>query len=201
MRYNMSTEDTNIISQNIGASSVVLGNAQAPAKHAIAIGASPRTSRAVNEAAISIGQNQLAGRLSGNSILWAIAIGADSVSDGQASIALGQNVIASAHQGVAIGQNSSVTEKGSVALGADSIANKPDIISVGKPGNERKVINVAAGNITNISTEAINGQQLYAASERINLLESKNTQLEGKVAILEKELAFLKKRLFDALNY
>ncbi|MGX2967841.1 YadA-like family protein [Ursidibacter sp. B-7004-1] len=41
------------------------------------------------------------------------------------------------------------------------------LVSVGEKDNERKIINVAAGNISTTSTEAINGSQLYAVASRI----------------------------------
>ncbi|WP_242689493.1 hypothetical protein [Photorhabdus cinerea] len=104
----------------------------------------------------------------------------------------------------------------SIALGADSIANKPNVVSVGKTGHERKIIHVAAGDISNHSTEAVNGQQLYAESTRVDiLLDAKNKELAEKIESLENDIAnltllvqnsvddvaLLKKRLLDALNY
>ncbi|CBJ81503.1 conserved hypothetical protein [Xenorhabdus bovienii str. Jollieti] len=212
----MSIENININEQKIGKDSVVLGHAEALAIHAVAIGASPRNSKAISEAAIAIGQNQLAGKQGDATVVWPIAIGADSVSSGLASIALGQKVTASASQAVAIGQHSSATEKGSVALGADSIANKPNVVSVGKSGHERKIVHVAVGDISNHSTDAVNGQQLYSETAKINvLLDEKNKQLENRIETLESNIAnltllnknnaddieLLKQRLFDALNY
>ncbi|WP_445497426.1 hypothetical protein [Photorhabdus sp. SF281] len=212
----MSIENTNIADQTTGKDSVVLGHAEAPAVHSIAIGASPRNSKTISEAAIAIGQNQLAGKQGDAKVVWPIAIGADSISSGLASIALGQKVTASAAQAVAIGQHSSAIEQGSVALGADSIANKPNVVSVGKTGHERKIVHVAAGDISNHSTEAVNGQQLHAESAKLEiLLDAKNKQLEERIETLESDvanltlliqnstddLALLKKRLLDALSY
>ncbi|MCC8422548.1 hypothetical protein [Photorhabdus thracensis] len=212
----MSIENTNVADQIIGKDSVVLGHAEAPAVHSIAIGASPRNSKTISEAAIAIGQNQLAGKQGDVKVVWPIAIGADSISSGLASIALGQKVTASAAQAVAIGQHSSATEQGSVALGADSIANKPNVVSVGKTGHERKIVHVAAGDISNHSTDAVNGQQLHAESAKLEiLLDAKNKQLEERIETLESDVAnltlliqnsvddvaLLKKRLLDALSY
>ncbi|TDB61707.1 hypothetical protein [Photorhabdus khanii] len=212
----MSIENTNVADQTTGKDSVVLGHAEAPAVHSIAIGASPRNSKTISEAAIAIGQNQLAGKQGDTKVVWPIAIGADSISSGLASIALGQKVTASAAQAVAIGQHSSATEQGSVALGADSIANKPNVVSVGKTGHERKIVHVAAGDISNHSTDAVNGQQLHAESAKLEiLLDAKNKQLEERIETLESDvanltlliqnstddLALLKKRLLDALSY
>lgn len=40
-------------------------------------------------------------------------------------------------------------------------------VSVGSTGNERKIINLAAGNVSATSTEAINGSQLYMVANEL----------------------------------
>ena len=68
-----------------------------------------------------------------------------------------------------------------MALGADSIANTAatpvtgfagaapvGVVSVGSVGKERQIQNVAAGQIGNLSTDAINGSQLYAVWQSAN---------------------------------
>ena len=45
--------------------------------------------------------------------------------------------------------------------------NPTSTVSVGKAGAERQIVNVAAGRISDTSTDAINGSQLYAAVEGI----------------------------------
>ena len=45
--------------------------------------------------------------------------------------------------------------------------NPTSTVSVGKAGAERQIVNVAAGRISETSTDAINGSQLYAAVEGI----------------------------------
>ena len=49
----------------------------------------------------------------------------------------------------------------SVALGQGSIASAPNTVSVGAPGAERKITNVAPGDISPTSTDAVNGSQVY----------------------------------------
>ncbi|PQQ30542.1 hypothetical protein C6H64_09560 [Photorhabdus luminescens] len=141
----MSTEDMNIADQKVGKDSVVVGNAEAPAIYAIAIGASPLISKSISEGAIAIGQNQQAGREENQNqdykVIWPIAIGADSVSSGTASIALGQKVVASGVQAVAISQNSTSTGSSSVAVGSDSISSGSSAVALGKkrlPGGIRQ---------------------------------------------------------------
>jgi len=49
-----------------------------------------------------------------------------------------------------------------------TVAGAGSFVSVGSAGNERKLINVAAGNISATSTEAINGSQLYAVTAQLD---------------------------------
>jgi autotransporter adhesin len=77
----------------------------------------------------------------------------------------GQNINAS--NTVAIGGNSQASATGSVALGQGSIANQANTVSVGTIGNERRIVNVAAGTIAVGSTDVINGDQLFTANQRV----------------------------------
>ena len=77
----------------------------------------------------------------------------------------GQNINAS--NTVAIGGNSQATAAGSVALGQGSIASQVNTVSVGTAGNERKIVNVAAGNIAVGSTDVVIGDQLFTANQRV----------------------------------
>ena len=47
-------------------------------------------------------------------------------------------------------------------------------VSVGKAGEERQITNVAAGRISETSTDAINGSQLYAVTEALNAIQTIN---------------------------
>ncbi|MDK7282018.1 hypothetical protein QP477_11450, partial [Haemophilus seminalis] len=42
------------------------------------------------------------------------------------------------------------------------------VVSVGAPGKERQITNVAAGRISSTSTDAINGSQLYAVADAVS---------------------------------
>ena len=54
-----------------------------------------------------------------------------------------------------------------MAIGAGSVANVANTVSVGSVGNERKIVNVAAGTLTAGSTDAVNGGQLLTANQRV----------------------------------
>lgn len=119
------------------------------------------------------------------------------VSDATAvnSIAIGPSATVSKKSAVAIGQNARVTvDDSNVAIGSGSvdkkakpisraIINKNDgsevvysefagatpvsVFSVGAEKNERQIVNVAAGDISKTSTDAINGSQLYAIAKTL----------------------------------
>ncbi len=97
------------------------------------------------------------------------AVGANSQIHSANSVAIGANsyVASGAEGGVAVGENAKVLSgaTNSVALGKDSIASEPNTVSVGSPGNERRITNVADG--VN-STDAVNKGQLDAVSSRVS---------------------------------
>nr|AIS72939.1 Hmtp210 [Avibacterium paragallinarum] len=129
-------------------------------KQAIAIGFQANSSA---ENAISIGTN------SDTSMTGAVAIGkgATVTAGGKPSIALGQD---STVANSAISRTSSATING---LTFNNFAGSPEtlgVLSIGTAGKERKIVNVAAGNISQTSTEAINGSQLYATNFMLNKL-------------------------------
>ena len=114
---------------------------------------------------------------------------------------------ASASGAVAIGKNTQSTLKGAVALGSDSTtatsATKQESVtingitynfsgatsdtgmqvSVGAAGKERQIKNVAAGEVSATSTDAINGSQLFAVASQIkpiNYISVKSSAVGNK---------------------
>ncbi|EED7023904.1 adhesin, partial [Salmonella enterica subsp. enterica serovar Enteritidis] len=55
----------------------------------------------------------------------------------------------------------------SVAIGAGSTTDASNTVSVGNSATKRKIVNMAAGAISNTSTDAINGSQLYTISDSV----------------------------------
>nr|EFX6077640.1 adhesin [Shigella boydii] len=68
---------------------------------------------------------------------------------------------------VAIGVGAKADPDNSVAIGAGSVTNAIDTVSVGNDTTKRKIVNMAKGTISNDSTDAINGSQLYAISKSV----------------------------------
>lgn len=133
----------------------------------------------------------------------AISIGSDNVishgNNGENAIALGNNVHSEAESGIAIGQSARVdsTHHNAVVLGASSESKlqKPvasitlqdttynfagsepvATVSVGKSGFERQIVNVGAGEISETSTDAINGSQLHAVVSAVKNLKIINME-------------------------
>lgn len=108
-----------------------------------------------------------------------IAIGSASSSSGSYSVAIGLNATATNDWSVALG-NSSKTSK-AVSTSIMTVGGKTyqtaggtarGTLSVGNEAVKRTVTNVAAGRVTESSTDAVNGSQLFAITQSIN----ENTQ-------------------------
>ncbi|MBB8027849.1 adhesin, partial [Escherichia coli] len=142
-----------------GINSIALGSGSvANTDNTIALG---NQSQAVAAGTIAIGQDSKADGAN------AIALGNGSITGGVNAIALGQGSYAGLENGTAIGAQASAQGKNSVALGAGSVATDADTVSVGNATAQRKIVNMAKGDIDSGSTDAINGSQLYAISKSV----------------------------------
>ncbi len=138
-----------------------------------------------------------------------VSLGASSAAQGDGSLALGfvANTAPTAVNAIAIGNNASAGLSNSVVLGANStdraatsvtgttIAGKNftfsgvgnsanGVVSFGSAGKERQLINVASGEVSATSTDAVNGSQLYASNAAINSVSSSLTVLGDRVTVL-----------------
>ena len=162
----------------IGKSSAASGS------NAIAIGQSAIASA---RQTIAIGfQNNVSGTNSGafgdpNNVSGAgsYAFGNNNSIAADYAFALGNNIsIAAGLNGsVGIGDNSTVaavSNAGPFTLTGGSIqaAAPAAVVSIGATGSERRITNLAAGNLTAGSTDAVNGSQLFAVAKASNNLGS-----------------------------
>ncbi|OEY92517.1 hypothetical protein BJD20_08565 [Acinetobacter proteolyticus] len=130
-----------------------------------------------------------------------VALGNTSTAAAAGAIALGDTANAQATRGVALGSGATATNADDVALGAGSVTSAANptangmlggitydyagttpssVVSVGSAGNERQVTNVAAGRVSETSTDAINGSQLYSTQQALgNLADSTANHLGG----------------------
>ena len=140
------------------------------------------------EVAVSIGAKAIAGDLS-------IALGAVSNADKTNSVAIGTGANATLANSVALGGGSITDREGKAYKSYDFLGNTyswaggekviaGDVVSIGKEGYERQLINLAPGNVSGTSTDAINGSQLYSAFEAIKA--AKTEVVAGKNTTVEK---------------
>ena len=134
---------------------------------------------------------------------YATALGTNAKAIGANATALGANSDAGAANGLALGANS-VVQAGatnSVALGQGSIASAPNTVSVGAPGAERKITNVAPGDISPTSTDAVNGSQVYGLVQNqsnVALSQINNTNVRlNRVGAMSAALSSLKPYYVD----
>ena len=145
-----------------------------------------------SEAAVAIGtKSQAIGQLS-------TAFGTGTIAEGVASAAFGMGAKATQGNSVAIGAGSTTTTgatsvneatvnnlKYSGFAGGNSV-NPGDQVSFGSKNYERQLKNVAPGEISNTSTDAINGSQLYAVQNVLgNTAKTVKNVLGGNAAVGE----------------
>ena len=167
---------------------VAIGSAvSATAANAVAMGS---TAEASSVGAVAIGGYSVTDKTKaqGNN---ALAIGASAVTNGNETIAIGKSANASNANVVAVGKNANASKANAVALGSDSTTDTNATrqanttinsitynfagatsdtgmqVSVGAAGKERQIKNVAAGEVSATSTDAINGSQLFAVASQI----------------------------------
>ena len=155
---------------------------------------SPYQNTKSGEIAVSIGSKAIAGDLS-------VALGAVSNADKTNSVAIGTGANATLANSVALG-GGSITDREGKALesytflgntyswagGKKVIAG--DVVSIGASGFERQLINLAPGDVSKTSTDAINGSQLYSAFKAIEAvnLTTKGDDGEGSVNLAKQPL-------------
>lgn len=95
--------------------------------------------------------------------------GANVADNVTSAIAIGHTVNVNAGDGIAMGHNATVAAgaAGSVAIGANSVAAAANTFSVGNSTAQRRIVNVADGNLSDTSTDAVNGSQLYATNQDV----------------------------------
>src|SRR5690606_4826063 len=91
------------------------------------------------------------------------AIGYKAFASGDAAIAVGTFNTATGHRSTALGYEADALADDSVALGSESLADEANTVSVGREGFERRIVNVADGVLSDTSTDAVNGRQLFGA--------------------------------------
>lgn len=128
-----------------------------------------------------------------------IAVGPASVAQGDGSIAIGSDAQGSAKGAVALGENAKAVGENDVALGTGAttggtFATSGTVIkgkqygfaggapigtlSIGKKDAERTITNVAAGRLSETSTDAVNGSQLHATNLAVDGITEKVVRVD-----------------------
>ena len=183
-------------SQSTAAGATALGfNTRATASGTVAAG---RNSKATSNNALALGNEADAQKDDTIAIGYnaqatqnrAVAFGKNAKATAGDTFALGDSAKASVGNAIAFGKNANAAHKDSIALGANSATeaavqttsatvggltfgnfagNAPEsTLSIGSAGKERTITNVAAGRISDSSTDAVNGSQLYATQNVMN---------------------------------
>ena len=108
-------------------------------------------------------KNKVSGNKSG-------AFGDPNVVTGNGSYAFGNDNTIKGDNNFVLGNNVTIGAgiQNSVALGNNSTVSSSNEVSVGSKGKERKITNVADGEVSATSTDAVNGRQLYKAMQNSN---------------------------------
>ena len=149
--------------KNIGTNAISVGN----------------NSLVTGKNAIGIGTN---GLITGED---AIGIGRDNTISGVGSVTIGSNNSIQSNNAFAIGNNINIPTgmNNAVVIGSNSTAKSPTTVdgvtadatvSIGSSGHERQLVNVAKGEVSNTSTDAINGSQLYKVQLEVDKKANKD---------------------------
>ncbi len=108
-------------------------------------------------------KNKVSGNHSG-------AFGDPNVVTGNGSYAFGNDNTIKGDNNFVLGNNVTIEAgiQNSVALGNGSTVSSSNEVSVGSKGKERKITNIADGEVSATSTDAVNGRQLYNAMQNSN---------------------------------
>ena len=126
--------------------------------------------------------------------------------EGDNIYAIGKEAIANASNSVAIGNQAKATEENSVAIGYESNTNTVisttsavinsntytfagstpvGTVSIGDISKERTVTNVAAGRISDTSTDAVNGSQLHAVVDSLKAIPEIEHNVDANKKLIE----------------
>ncbi len=154
------------------------------------------TTKGNSSAALGLHANAIGGQ--------SVALGQASVARGDQSTAVGSGATTEARFSTAVGTNSKANHYSSVAVGFNSTTSdfngvvnatvdgvtygnfaghRPtSVVSFGSEGFERQLQNVAAGNVTKTSTDAVNGSQLYAVASQVSTNVKVNNEQDVRIA-------------------
>ncbi|MBD8162061.1 YadA-like family protein [Erwinia persicina] len=133
---------------------------------------------------------------------YAVALGNKaSITASNNGVVLGSNAsIKTSNNGVVLGSKASLTDaensvaignaasvsgvKNAVAIGANSTATQENTVSIGSKGHERKLVNLADGDVSATSKEAVNGSQLNTTNLKIDAFDGRINDNHANIDLL-----------------
>ncbi|WP_236596660.1 YadA-like family protein [Paraburkholderia hiiakae] len=191
-------------------------------------GGSEATAIGMNSKAIATGTVVLGAGATASQVN-ATSLGYQSTAAGQNSTSIGTNAVASNTNSIALGYGANASTANSVALGNGATTaaavttasgtiggttytyaggTPTGVMSVGTAGATRQITNVAAGQITAASTDAVNGSELYATNTQvtantnsITTLQGNVTTINGQITSMQGSITNINGKLADAVMY
>ncbi|MDP8185125.1 ESPR-type extended signal peptide-containing protein [Phocoenobacter skyensis] len=147
--------------------------------------------KAYTAGSMALGTGTVAGVKGGDQEAVAMGYRAKAIKD--KTLALGFDAVANNANSVALGQGAETKASDDIAgatvsgIQYGNFAGTPNgVVSIGKEGAEKQLVNVAAGAVTATSTDAINGSQLFATNTVLgNVAKSVKNNFGGNAAIDE----------------
>ena len=139
--------------ESLGSETVTIGNSASSAQdvnYAVTLGANAQNSANYSTAL---------GHAANTTAVYSVALGADSEAGKDFVSSSNATINGVEYENFAASTSSFNTENDEKEGGA--------VVSLGKKGYERQIKHVAAGQVTNVSTDAINGSQLYAVADSL----------------------------------
>lgn len=106
------------------------------------------------------------------------ALGRGSEAKAQFATALGNLAVSANTSAVALGDRANARHDNAVALGAGSVTASVNSVSVGSATLKRKIQYIADGVVSNGSTDAITGNQLFATNQAVSTAQSTATSAQ-----------------------
>ena len=128
-------------------------------------------------------KNKVTGNKSG-------AFGDPNLVTGNGSYAFGNDNTIKGDNNFVFGNNVTIEAgiQNSVALGNGSTVSSSNEVSVGSKGKERKITNVADGEVSATSTDAVTGRQLYKAMQNSTNIENLRSEVYEKIDNVKDEV-------------
>ncbi|WP_447898063.1 ESPR-type extended signal peptide-containing protein [Stenotrophomonas sepilia] len=173
-------EGNKVNNQNAGVS---IGASTRSANGAVATGfraiASGNFSIAVGGDANAAAEHATAmGYLSKATAKQSTALGRGSEATAQFATALGNLAVSANTSAVALGDRANARHDNAVALGAGAVTASVNSVSVGSATLKRKIQYIADGAVSNGSTDAITGNQLFATNQAVSTAQSTATSAQ-----------------------